>query len=37
MPLSQAVSFLYNSSRAGTSFAKDRIELKDTTINVKIT
>ena len=35
--LSQAISFLYNSSQAGTSFSKDKIEIKDTKINVKIT
>jgi len=35
--LDQAISFLYNSSQAGTSFSKDKIEIKDTTINVKIT
>jgi len=34
--LSKPVSFLYNSSQAGTSFSKDRVEITDTIINVKI-
>ncbi len=34
--IEQPVSFLYNSSQAGTSFSKDRVEITDTIINVKI-
>lgn len=36
MVLSQAVSFLYNSSKEGTSFADVQLENTDKTINVKV-
>ena len=34
--LSQSVSFKYNSSLEGTSFAKDQIEETSTNVNVKL-